>query len=117
MEINRAFLKYLENEEQEADFKAQALGKRLILAVLYRFILDALHATYVKQLKMPVKDRDATLELMRSLGEQRVLYKLAELFSAFGLDDHPLIKSATHVKKMGSIKRRISWLTKIMMKT
>ncbi len=102
-EINRALKKYLESKEQEADFKHQVGNSTLLVAVLNRFILDGLHTGYKKQLQLNPKDGDATLQLMQLHGEQRVLYKFAELFRAFGLDDHPLIKAAPHNYFLGGV--------------
>ena len=50
--INRALKKYLESEEQEADFKHQVGNSTLLVAVLNRFILDGLHSSYKKQLQL-----------------------------------------------------------------
>lgn len=99
-EISRSLKKYLDTPELQSDFREQVASSKLLLAVLQRFILDGYEAAHVEQLKMPTQDRDATLHLMRTIGEQRVLRKMAKLFSAFGLDDHPLIKAATHISSV-----------------
>lgn len=102
--INRSLLRYLD-DKTEGDFRSQVADSRLLLAVLNRFVLDGLHSGYVKMLKKPIADNDAALALAESLGEQKVLYRLAQLFSEFNLDDHPLIKDAKQTTIMGGVTK------------
>ena len=102
--LNQALTKHL-TEAEAGDLKGLILDNPFLLAVLKRFILDELVALHKKQIRTPIENRDATYELLQSLGQQRAYHRMAELFTTFGVDDHPLIKHAPHTTMLGGVSK------------